>query len=271
MSLSTPRASQPQVDEITFASYGVRVAVRTDERSLVPFLDNLVPPVHGPADPRDIDNRFVFTRSDEGLYNVHYMRWAGKEVDAANINGVVAKNVDLDLAIALLQAQVHSSIAQEAPGHVFINAAVVEHRGSAIVLAGRGMSGRTTLAVALIEEGATFYSDMYAVLDAHGRVHPYLAPPEILAAAPADGLPLGAILFSNYAPGASWELRSLSRGQCVVELLAHTVNAQIRPEQSLQAVNAALASGPAMLRSDRGEAAATAPLLLSALDRDTAA
>jgi hypothetical protein len=269
--VSTLRASQPQAHEIAFESYGVRIAVRTDQASVVARLPRLVPPVHRPADPGAVDHRLVLTAADESHYSVTYTFRAGAAVLPGDIRAQVVTAVDLELAFAMLEAHVHSSVALYAPDHVFVNAAVVEHRGSAILLPGRGISGRTTLALALVEAGATFYSDMYAALDRDGRVHPYASPLRELTPGPKDGIPAGAIVLTNYVPGTDWRPRSLSRGQCMVELLTHTVPAQERPEHAMRGITALLDSRPLVLSGDRDEADDVAGPLLAELERSIAA
>ena len=59
---------------------------------------------------------------------------------------------------------------------LFVHAGVVGWQGKAILIPGRSFSGKTTLVKALIEAGATYYSDEFAILDRQGLVHPYPLP-----------------------------------------------------------------------------------------------
>jgi hypothetical protein len=70
-------------------------------------------------------------------------------------------------------------IAEMAPRRVFVHAGVVGRRNLAIILTGKSYTGKTTLVRELIRSGADYYSDEYAVLDAGGKVHPFLRPLEI--------------------------------------------------------------------------------------------
>ena len=56
---------------------------------------------------------------------------------------------------------------------LFIHTGVVGWQGRAIVIPGRSMTGKTTPVKVLVEAGATYYSDEFAVLDKQGQVHPY--------------------------------------------------------------------------------------------------
>ena len=85
-------------------------------------------------------------------------------------------------------------LAERARNRIFIHAGVVGWQGRAIVIPGRSFSGKSTLVAALLQAGATYYSDEFAVLDGRGYVHPFLArrsfpfadkrPPSRRAAAP---------------------------------------------------------------------------------------
>ena len=64
-------------------------------------------------------------------------------------------------------------VAEFSTPHLMMHAGVVAWKGKAIVLPGTSHAGKTTLVTALVEAGATYYSDEYAVLDAKGHVSPY--------------------------------------------------------------------------------------------------
>jgi energy-coupling factor transporter ATP-binding protein EcfA2 len=183
---------------------------------------------------------------------------------------------DPDMAAGLLDALVRARLAQHAPDRIFVHAGVVAYEGRAIVLPGRSMSGKTTLVAALVGAGALYYSEEYAVLDRHGMVHPYPKPLSIRAnggdlpverlggVAGTEPVPAGLVALTSYAPGTEWRPARLSRAQGVLELLAHTLVARERPEESLVAATR-LASGAVVLKGDRGEAADAASALLAAL------
>ena len=73
----------------------------------------------------------------------------------------------------MLDAQVRMFIAANTRDWIFVHAGAVACGGRAVVLPGESFSGKTTLVAALVQAGASYYSDEYAVLDADGRVHPY--------------------------------------------------------------------------------------------------
>jgi hypothetical protein len=70
------------------------------------------------------------------------------------------------------------------------------------------------------------------------------------------------ILATRYEPGARWRPRRLSAGQAVIELLAHTLPARVRPAESLAAIARVTQSATA-LKGRRGEAEELARAVLT--------
>ena len=125
-------------------------------------------------------------------------------------------------------------------------------RGRAILIPGRSMSGKTSLTVALIRAGASYWSDEYAVLDSRGMTcHPY---PRRLAIRPYDGSaphridahdigsptghgprPVGLVAVMRYDAAAGWTRIDITRGQAVLQLLDNTIPARSRPRAVLTA------------------------------------
>ena len=67
-------------------------------------------------------------------------------------------------------------MAEFARRRVFLHAGAVAWNGLGIVIPGGTMSGKTSLVRELLQAGALYYSDEYAVLDDLGRLHPYPQP-----------------------------------------------------------------------------------------------
>jgi len=151
------------------------------------------------------------------------------------------------------------------PRRLFVRAAVVGWRGRALVICGPPSSGKTTLAEALVRAGATYYSDEYAVFDAHRRVHPYPNPVEMLSGRIGTRpLPVGLIVVTQFRHGAPWRPRVLTAAQAVLALLAETVGVRGRPKAAL-AICRRIADHAIALRGTRGEADDLVPRLLKYL------
>jgi hypothetical protein len=256
-----------------FRAYGWRACVRVNEPALLPQIAQCLPPVARPCDSPEVDALYSLWvgRGPRGRHRVY----AGRERRACT--------PDLPQALAVLESEIRLGLAVAARGRTFVHSGAVGWRGRAILVPGLSRSGKTTLVAELVRRGALYLSDEFAVLDARGRVHPFAKPLSIRGAGGCDRharrrtaedlggrrgtrpLPVGLVAFTEYREGASWDPAPLSPGCAVLELLSHTVRARLRPEESL-AVLERTATGAALLHGPRGDAAATALLLLRRLD-----
>ena len=248
-------------------AFGVTVEVSTDPQHLS-AVRNLLPPCSRPVRYPPERGRFALIKdTDDGLLSI--------VCDEQSIT----ESSDLRLALGILDAELRKYIALQAPDHVFVHAGVVGVEDRAIVLPGRSFAGKTTLVAALVQAGAEYWSDEYAVLDADGLVHPYPKPlsmriddaretkeqpVESLGGRAGDRpLPVDVIAFTSYRPGAAWALCARTAGEGAVKLLEHSIAARSRPEQVLAAVRRAAANAM-VLEGDRGDAGEAASALLSA-------
>jgi len=78
-------------------------------------------------------------------------------------------------------------------------------------------------------------------------------------------LPVCLVALASYRPGATWRPATLTKGQAVLEMLAHTVPARLRPEASLVALERAVARAT-VLRGERGEAPEIAARLIERVE-----
>jgi hypothetical protein len=253
-------------ESVAVEAFGVTVAVTADPQHFAAVSDFL-PPGARPVRRLPKRGRFALVKdTDDSLLRVMC------DEDS------VAGPVDLQLALGILDAQLRMHIAVHAPDHVFVHAGVVGVGERAIVLPGRSFAGKTTLVAALVQAGAEYWSDEYAVLDADGLVHPYPKPlsmrvddTRVTEEQPVESLgglagdrplPVALIAFTSYRPGADWAPRSCTAGEGAVKLLEHSVAARSRPEQVLAAVRRA-ATDAVVLDGDRGDAGQAASALLS--------
>jgi hypothetical protein len=253
-----------------FESHGVRVGVRCNLPSLSGRLHQLLPPGSRPASGPAVD-ALVSLWVPGGRRPRPARVYAGSERRACTR--------DLAQALAVIESELRQAVATHARGRTFVHAGVVGWRGRAILVPGRSRSGKTTLVAELVRAGAEYLSDEFAVLDAHGRVHPFAkrlsfrgaggcdrharqaAVEEIGGRVARGPLPVGLVAVAEYQPGAVWSPVPLTPGQALLELLAHTVPARLRPEASLEALGLAVV-GAALVKGPRGEASETARRLL---------
>jgi hypothetical protein len=194
----------------------------------------------------------------------------------------LARSLELDEVLAALEVDMEYTIAIGARRKVFVDAGVVGWHGRALVVLEAAGAGTTSLVAALIRAGATYYADRYAVLDTHGRVHPFPTAPR-----PAGGngdvppafsieslggrvgrepLPVGAIVVFSHAARARWRPRALTQGQAALALLERAVSAAERPAFTLRVVDAAVASAHAVMRGTLDDASDVATALLAATE-----
>jgi hypothetical protein len=256
-----------------FDAYGLRVGVRFNDPALLERLTPHLPPGWRPCASAEVDQIFSVWVSPRGAR----ARTIGR-VYAGGQRRALAK--DLEQAFEVLESEIRQSVAAAARGRTFVHAGVVGWHGRAILVPGRSRSGKTTLVAELVKAGATYYSDEFAVLDGRGRVHPFAkslsireggcARHEVVRRRHAEELggscgvkplPVALVVLASHRPGAEWRPVTLTRGQAILEMLAHTVPARLRPEASLLALERAVARAT-VLRGERGEASAVAARLL---------
>jgi hypothetical protein len=255
---------------MSFEAFGVRLELTYQDPMLEPRIREILPPGWTPArsDPRSTP--FALRETGPDSYQV-------------TIGGAPAvEHASLEVALTLLDSQMRLSIAANATDWLFVHAGVVAVEGHALLIPGATFTGKTTLVQALVQAGATYYSDEYAVLDDAGLVHPY---PRSLSIRSDDGGPrrerragpvgrvaafeehatTAAVVITRYRAGVAWRPKRLTSGQGLVVLLANTVPAQARPEESLRTLGRAI-TGATTLEGDRGEAGSVAVALLAELD-----
>ena len=175
-----------------------------------------------------------------------------------------------DALCAAVRKQLEQHVAEHSPTHVFVHAGVVVVNGRAIVLPGRSFTGKSTATEALVDAGATYYSDEYAVLDTDGLVHAFPRPinrrtGEGVALVRLDGggppVPAGTVALARYVAGAEWRPVPVDTGEAVLQVIEQTVGARTDPPRVLHCLTAALERAT-VLRGERGDAATFARLLL---------
>ncbi|MCD9188062.1 MAG: hypothetical protein LUM44_16695 [Pyrinomonadaceae bacterium] len=185
----------------------------------------------------------------------------------------------LELILAHLDTKIRVTIAEYAVERVFLHAGVVAWKGKAIIIPGKSFQGKSTLVSALVEKGALYFSDEYAVLDKKGFVHPFpkmlslrgvvddfrqidMAVETIGGKASKKELPVGMVLLTEYNAEAVWKPIQLTMGEGIMELLPHTIPIRNNPEFSLNVLNK-LVNRAIISKTQRGEAGIFAEIILN--------
>jgi hypothetical protein len=165
-------------------------------------------------------------------------------------------------AVRALNHELLQALMARSRTHYFVHAAVVSWRERALVLPGLSRAGKSTLALALVQEGAGYLSDELLAFTPAGRAEPLprafkirdecvpyfpeLAPRFVgtgegrflpFEALRADVLappaPVGAIAVPSWSPAAADRPERISRGAAFLALAAASLNFGAHREQSL--------------------------------------
>lgn len=258
----------PTEQVLLFTCYGARIGIFTNDTRRPSVLDALLPllpPGWQPLTSAQGICYYLVDVQESETGGATYTVWMGSEC--------LVEEVDQEVALDELASALHVTVSCHAPDDwLFVHAGVVAWNDRALVIPGVSHSGKTTLVKALVEAGATYYSDEFAVFDRQGRVHPYARPlgvrdsqgqvtKESVQAlgghAGTEPLPVALIVSAQYQPGAVWQPTSLSAGQGALRLLENTVLARTRSALALQVFERVMHTATA-LAGTRGEAASLA-------------
>ena len=173
-----------------------------------------------------------------------------------------------------------------------VHSAAIAWNGRVLVVPARPEGGKSTLAIAAHEAGATVLSDEYTLIDPEtGLVTGWVRPVRrrnadgtttlLDLAQPSGPLPVGLIALVSYdgdvdetgpdaegraEPGTvtpTWH--PISPAEATVEILSHTLTTRSRPDDTFNAVVAITRAAPA-IRGTRGEADKAIRRVLAGLD-----
>ncbi len=257
--------------QLFLVSYGVHIGIRVNAPKILECFSDYLPPGYELSSSSVVDELYSLI-VDDFFQECHYQLYRAEEK--------LIETSKLEEALDTFDSDLRLQIAIAAREKLFVHAGVVGWQGKAIVIPGRSFSGKTTLVAALVEAGATYYSDEYAVLDAGGLVHPYTrllslrqeksiftrrcSVEELGGKSGTEPLPVGMVIHTQYQPGVQWNPRKISPGEAVLSLLDNTVVARLSPDLALPILVRA-ASGAIALEGKRGEAKETAVALLKKL------
>ncbi|MDM8519566.1 hypothetical protein QUF64_05915 [Anaerolineales bacterium HSG6] len=197
-------------------------------------------------------------------------------------SALLSRTLELPQLFDTLEQHTELLTAFRAQDCLFVHAGVVGWQGKSILIPGRSMTGKTTLVKSLVEAGASYYSDEFAVLDKEGLVHPYPRPLSIRGnngqaahKTPVESfggqigvelLPVGLVIVTEYQPESTWRPRKLTPGQALLALMDNTIAARHNPGHSMPILKQAV-TGATALKSKRGEAGKVASRLLARLEK----
>jgi hypothetical protein len=219
-------------DLITIAAKCFDVVIEVRCRRIdVESVSTHLPLGHELISPTKTNHLFTFAPepSNERLFSVK--RGGSRKASAPQA---------LASALKTLQKEIYLCVAEHAKDHVFIHAGVIVWKNHAVVFPGSSHAGKSTLVWALVQEGALYYSDEYAVFDKKGYVQPFTIPislrlddggrrmvmPDIVGYGRRTP---HLIVFARYQPAATWRPRQVSPASAMMQLIRHSIAIRSNP------------------------------------------
>jgi hypothetical protein len=221
------------IPAVTIAAecYGVSIGIHCCPEDAAAVSTHL-PLGCNPISPMEAAHRFIFEADPhiEGFYSVKRGLSAKAQAPAQ----------PLEAALRTLQKELHICVAEHATSHAFVHAGVVAWKDRTIILPGCSHAGKSTLVWSLVQAGAVYYSDEYAIFDEHGSVYPFALPiglrlnhgerrfinPDNVASSPRKP---DFIVFARHRSGAKWRPRRLQPAAAVLQLLRHSIAVRRNP------------------------------------------
>jgi hypothetical protein len=278
-----PRLSVERTSRFyAFRSFGLRIGVTLCDPVRPELLAPVLPPGHEPIDGREVDRHFRLewlpgTESPIGFEGYHWL-------DEGEFRRFAPTP---ELAIEYGESVIEHHVAEFSPDYIFIHAGVVLWNGVAVILPGESRAGKSTLVRALVEAGATYFTDEYAVLDADGVVFPYprhlsqrdgpFGPAgriDLARHAPSGpelktGAPVGLVVLTRFEQGAVWNAEVLSPGAAMMAMSQHVIAIRRRPAEAFAVMHRIVDTAP-VVEGMRGDAADAARRIVAAVDSASA-
>lgn len=251
--------------ELAFESYGLKIGISLYDPGLLDAVIACLPPGWAPIASASLDRRFRLeqTGTDREQESPPGLRLT---VDG----NLAAWALGPDMILASLESHLQQYVAEFSQPTLFVHSGVVRWKGTTIMLPGTSFSGKSTLVAALVEAGAVYYSDEYAVLDHDGCVLPYTRRLSLRAgplgvAGRLDlsqhgpqgddatrPVPVDLVLLTRFKSGMEWTCEALDLGPAMLALCEHTVAIQRRPADAF-AILGKVAERARVYRGGRGD------------------
>jgi hypothetical protein len=262
--------------QLFIESFGVKICLTTNEREAVEDFRNIL--------KKYLLDFYKEIEKTESAHQFLYVRNRSQK-DTLYRNGEgIFRRLNRESALEYLGSEVRRCVAEFAVGRVFIHSGVVEWRGRVILIPGTSFSGKTTLTAAFVKHGAVYYSDEYAILDEEGFVYPF--PKTLSLRTEADRMTqiehdakslggkiaagkgrLGLVLITGYSKKGKWKPQLLTPAKGILEIIKHTVPIRTNPNYVIKVLNEAI-KGAKIIKSKRGDAAATVELILDDFEQN---
>ena len=144
--------------------------------------------------------------------------------------------------------------------------------------------GKSTLVTELVHQGATYYSDDFALIDENAMVHPFARPISMRTSASGtfvpyeislaelgqsdtpEPIPVGLFLLTQYRAGSRWAPALLSQGKGSLAIMPFALAVSRRPAFVMDVLHVATSAAP-VVKTSRGESAPFARKLIEFFDK----
>jgi hypothetical protein len=274
---STPKTPHFK-NSFSFESYGVPIRVESD-------MPDLLEDARTAAEKAVVGN-FRLLEKNAVCPHVYGMSIDRDGIHIMYKDGVEFRNQsDRRWFLKYFDSALRVTVAEYAVDRVFLHAGAVSWRGKGILIPGNSFAGKTSLVAELVRNGATYYSDEYAVFDSEGRLHPfarklairsrppkgeviqttYISPDELGGQAGTEPIPIAAILLTEFKENAVWKPEVLTPGQAVIKMISQTIPIRYDPELSLKVLKN-VTEHAIIVQSLRNDATDFAKLFLDFID-----
>lgn len=245
------RKAEPAGKQLRFSCYGVAIVVNVGVGISLARVRSVLPPASTAITGNPEEHVFSLLRTERDF----------------KIRGGTSRSATFEKfadALNALRQRLHLCVAEHVVDHVFVHAGVVSWYGRAIVCPGVSYAGKSTLIWSLIQAGAMYYSDEYAVFDRTGKVYPFPLPlgrrqpagrRRTIIIRNAGVKPIGKhlLLFSRYRKSGHWAPASLTPAEAVLRLMKNAPAMRRNPRVVLQTLKE-IALRCKAFASPRGEA-----------------
>jgi hypothetical protein len=249
-------------------AFGQTLVVHSDDPDVLLRVAARLPPFRSAT---SLDESAVVYHAKRTRSSDRFMLLRGRRLLGADL--------DSEGAADRLAADLAMTLGHRPHGWTFLHAGVVMLNGALLVFPAASGAGKTTLVSALLDRGAAYGSDEFAVLDDTGRVAPYARPLRVRRGSAHDlvdpsrlGIPVlteprpvAAVILTAYDPLAGRVQPPGTRvapATAALRLLPHCLASRVRPRRTIAAVRALAMSAP-VFEVRRGDAAMFASQLVA--------
>ncbi|SPE19116.1 hypothetical protein SBA5_200028 [Candidatus Sulfotelmatomonas gaucii] len=198
-------------------------------------------------------------------------------------NAIIASAPEArDLVVGLIRVLDETVVGHLKALHA-VHAGAILWRGRVLLLPGKSHAGKSSLVAELLRQGATYFTDEYALIDRNGLVYPYPRPlllrngrpdqvpafaEECNARVGAAAAPVRLILLVAYKPDGAWSIEPISQGIALLHLLQNTPHVLTDSPGMVESFQRAVA-GARCYAGTRGDAVEAARLILCMMDESS--